>query len=515
MILPTTSLTTESKPIILPQQTWSNQQIVGLAQNDYHVRSSRSLAIRTRWKSLAIDSNYVWGTIELKNTAGSIIIHSAAAKKAASITPNPTASNISIQAAKDKKATEVKTASTKPKEIIQTAIRLSDFQSSCTCVSHQSPCQHALALLLLIDEVNYSGKNVFTEAAQPEWLLDAFKGVVEKRFKYSPSSTGDSQDSAKREAMTQGLMELELWLSDLLRSGLNTFKHKPHDYTTPMSHRLIDSELNDLARDVTRLSLIPKQHKDWPEVLLTEIGRMYALIQAFKKIDDLPKAVQGDVYMALGCPQIDTSSQASVTDTWYILGKSTEQQSRIKEQRIWLYGLKSKKIAFIARRHKANEGLEQHLLTASSIEAELLFYTSQYPLKAEVNTEAPVNVSGLNAVPELAFSNIAKNYEDFRKAKAQNPWLKNFPMLLGNVRPSREQNKIAKSNTKIDIWSLNDDAGYQLPLIRNFKYGWHLMALGMSDQLNFFAEWNGYELKPVSLWQNDSMHDVTAFRSLS
>ncbi len=504
---------TETRDFILPQQTWTHHQIVGLAQNDYHVRSSRSLAISTRWKSLAIDSDYVWGTIELKNTAGSIIINSAAAQKAAGITPNPTASKTQTP----KKV--IKTASTKPRELIQTAIRLDDFQSTCTCVSHQTPCQHALALLLLIDEVNYSGKNIFDEVAQPKWLVDAFKDVPEKRFNYNPdtSAVEGSTDSDKRELMAQGLMELELWLSDLLRSGLNTFKHKPHDYTNPMSHRLIDSELNDLARDVTRLSLIPKQHKDWPEVLLTEIGRMYALIQAFKKIDDLPKAVQGDVYMALGCPQIDSSksSTAFVTDTWYVMGKSGEQQNRKKEQRIWLYGTTSKRIAYIARHYQANEGLEQHLLTGSSIQAELVFYTSQYPLKAEVNNAAPINVSGLAKAPDIAFSNIAQNYEDFRKAKAQNPWLKHFPMLLSDVHPSREQNKIARSKTKIDIWSLHDDAGYQLPIVRNFKYGWHLMALGLSDQLNFFAEWNGYDLKPVSLWQNESLQDVTSFRSLS
>jgi len=496
----------------LPQQTWTSQQIVGLSQNDYHVRSSRSLAVASRWKSLAIDDTYIWGTITLKNTAGTISIQATTTNKTTSATVAKPVTG------------STKTAANKSKQVIQTAIRLEDFQSSCTCVSHHSPCQHAMALLFMLDDVNYSGNNIFSAKSQPDWLKEAFTDVPEQRFGDNNTAiTNQELVTSKHEVIAQGLAELELWLSDLLRGGLNRFKDKPHDYTNAMSHRLIDSDLQALARDINKFALIPKQHmfkrhaaqsSNWPELLLAEIGRIYALIQAFKRLDDLPKAVQGDVYMALGWPQVDATSQ-SISDNWYILGKAVEQQGKLKEQRTWLYGKQSHKLAFITRRYKANERLNQHLLTGTTLDAELQFYNSQHPLKAEVSNQATATVSSTEASPHLEFSSIAIAHEKFRKAKAQNPWLRQFPMFLGNVAPSREQSKIAKSKSKVDTWTIHDQAGYQLPVVRNFKYGWHLMALGLSDQLNFLAEWNGYDLKPVSLKQDEHMHDIQSFRGLS
>jgi len=358
-------------------------------------------------------------------------------------------------------------------------------------------------------------------------LVEAFKDISEQRFSFGLShqlskglsNTNSESVTDKHETIAKGLAELELWLSDLLRSGLNRFKDKPHDYTNTMSHRLIDSDLHDLARDINKFAQIPKQdmfkrNGNWPELLLAEIGRLYALIQAFKKLDDLPKAVQGDIYMALGWPQLDNTSER-VTDNWYILGKTIEQQNKHKEQRTWLYGKQSNKIAFTTRRYKANEGANQHLLTGTTLNTELQFYNSQYPLKAEVVRNSPITISGLETAPQLDFMSIATAHESYRKAKSQNPWLRQFPMFLTNVLPNREQSKIAKSKSKIDIWTMQDHEGYQLPVVRNFKYGWHLLALGMSDRLNFLSEWNGYDLKPMSLLQNEHMYDIQSFRGLS
>ena len=496
---------------VLPQQTWTGQQIIGLAQNDYHVRSSRSLAIASRWKSIAIDDAYIWGTITLKNTAGTISINTASSN-----TPIGTASK-AVKKASEK---TVPTVNSK-KQVIQTAIRLKDFHSNCTCVSHHSPCQHAMALLFLLDEVNYSGNNIFSNSPRPDWLVESFKDVTEKRFT-TELIDDETPTATKHKAIAQGLTELELWLSDLLRSGLNSFKDKPHDFTTAMSHRLIDSDLQDIARDITKLAMIPKQssftqHGDWPQLLLAEIGRLYALIQAFKKVDQLPKAVQGDVYMALGWPQLDSSSQ-TITDNWYILGKATEQQGRKKEQRTYLYGMNSEKLAYISRRYEANKATNQHLLTASTLHAELQFYNSQFPLKAKVSdTIKPKIITTQNTaqLSNLEFTSIAKAHEQYRQAKLKNPWLRYFPMLLTDVKPTRQQIKVAKGKSKIESWRIHDTDGYQLPLMRNFKYGWHFMSLGMSNQLNFLAEWNGYDLKPISLLQDEDLYDIHAFRGLT
>jgi uncharacterized protein YcfJ len=120
------------------------------------------------------------------------------------------------------------------------------------------------------------------------------------------------------------------------------------------------------------------------------------------------------------------------------------------------------------------------LLPGTSMEAELIFYPSNYPLRAAIkkhlNTmRTSKEISGYSTAEQLLTTHAA--------VLALNPWLEALPAPLQTVIPVRRSER----------WFARDAA----------TTGWTLTALSGGYPMTIFGEWNGRSLLPITAWADD------------
>ena len=115
-----------------------------------------------------------------------------------------------------------------------------------------------------------------------------------------------AQAKAKRQEerylkVQNGIAELELWLKDLVQAGLLTVPQKGAYYFERMAARLVDSQATGLAGLVKSFNKLDFfKNDDWQKESLELISKIYLLIEAFNRLDQLPPLVQEEVKARIG-----------------------------------------------------------------------------------------------------------------------------------------------------------------------------------------------------------------------
>jgi hypothetical protein len=418
---------------------WTSEQVLGLSQHDYHIKTSRELAFAHKWQRLGQHTSLIWGDIPVKDKPG-----------------------------------------------LQTRVALQPLQFACSCASYQHPCNHALGLLLL-----YLAKpEVFQSTDAPLWAKD-----VVSHYDFSSLETLDIR---RWDRMQVGIHDLERWLLDSVSEGLETLRGKTQSFQQ-MADRLVDAQLNEVAKDVRQLAGLIVKNPSWHEDLLAALGSLYLLLEGFKRFDDLPKDNQADVALALGwLPNIQEGEK--LKDHWHILGKRLEPEVGRKIQRLWLWGEHSQRPALLVEMVHGKKLPSTQFLVGGVLKATLQFYPGSVPLRAEIhNLENIVQPHQ----PVSALFSIKEAVSNYRKAKTQNPWLKGFPLILKDVVLEKH-----------DQWMLCDSEGYTLPLPPKFAYGWHLQSLSPKG-LWVFGDYDGVRFLPLTVWGNGRLIELHTLRAVS
>lgn len=384
----------------------------------------------------------------------------------------------------------------------QTALSTNTWHGRCSCNSAKFPCRHLIALLLHFSEqsVNSTGEET------PSWVSDCLPEI-----RSSTTSTPDlSTIHAHRlEVVTQGLLELERWLKDLLQQGLATAAQRSKQFWFDAANRLVDVYAEPLARDVRELATLPGQDS-WPERLLARLGLLYLFIQGFKRFDQLSTATQMDLQLALGWqPEYSPSDTIQqISDHWLVLGRRQETAERQRQQRLWLWGRESGRFALLAETPplKVNQAL--CLPTGMAFEATVGFYPGNWPLFARIMGEIRPPTDNMDndwQRPNMSGRcTIEQAIGEYAQARTANPWLRIYPLLLSELQVEREQTG----------WQIRDEAGSVLPLPPRFNLGWQLLALSAGKPLSLFGEWNGAYLTPISLYRQGQWLDLHRWRAV-
>lgn len=433
---------------------WTTEQILGLAPDQFTLRASQGIAHRQKWMALHQDGATLWG-----------------------IFPN----------GKHKDG--------------QTAVFLPSLSLTCSCNSRKFPCRHELALLQLWQQQS----SLFT-SLPPVKQLAAWAKREQKKHNQTTNKSNrfvHKQSPAQRLAQLQsGLHELELWLTDIVRHGLASLPERPKTYWETMANRLIDAQATALAQQIRQLAKISPSQPNWPESTLKQMGRLTLIIQGFHHYDQLPAETQADLQTAVGWLPHPTSKQAVQADNWLVLGKSQDQIGKQHQTSSWLWGEKCQKAAQLIQINQPAKPEGMGRLTGSVLQGSLQFSPSNWPLLA-------VPQSGFQQIQHAfmptGFSTIQEAAKTVSQAKAVNPWLGHFPMLLHNVLPIQEQ----------PTWQLADKAGSRLPLPDKYSKIWQLEALaGGTPSLTLFGIWNGRFLQPLSVHIHDEWQDVHIWRGI-
>ena len=199
-------------------------------------------------------------------------------------------------------------------EPYETTVDHAEVGWRCTCPSRKLPCKHAVALLLLWsrggvpEAARPAGVETWIDArdrradpVRPDAEGVAVPGEATDRPD-SGSGNGDVPDAAgdpdrddldrsrdERVArMIEGLIELDRWLEDRMRTGLADPALARYATWDALAARLVDARAGALANRVRRLAGLVGAGPDWHSDVLAELGMLHLISEAGRRLPDLP-----------------------------------------------------------------------------------------------------------------------------------------------------------------------------------------------------------------------------------
>jgi len=427
---------------------WTHKQIIALAPDTTSALNAQALAVRSKWLSLGYNEQVIWGECQ---GSGS----------------NP----------------------------YRTQIDITELAFNCTCPSRKQPCKHAIGLFLLFADQ----KDAFTEKTlQQLTSLDTPKHKSDNKTE-STNKVVDTAAQAKRAQMrynkvTAGMQDLELWLRDLVRQGLAVAQGQPYSFWDNAAARLVDAQAPGVARLLREMASIPHSGIGWEERLLTQLGRVYLLISGFKRLQTLPAEMQADIRTQIGWTQNQEEllTSSGVRDRWLILAQRVTEEDKLRSQIYWLWGEQSQQAALILNFAYGSQPLDTSLIPGTSIDAELVFFESAYPLRSLVKILHDA-AGRVDIMP--GYSSIRDMMQAYAKALARNPWIEQFPVALQAVIPVFNDDGSCRG--------VRDADGYMLSTSGlSSQQIWQLLALSGGHAVGIFGEWNGDRFLPLSVYAN-------------
>jgi len=396
-----------------------------------------------------------------------------------------------------------------------------DSGYKCTCPSRKFPCKHSLALMWFRAE----GKVSFAPAAVPEWVKDwlgrrrGSAASSEKLAEEGPTRTKpaihlleDEQASAAdpktearaaaarernrsdREAgILAGLDDLDQWLADQVDRGIAAFVAQGSKECRSIAQRLVDAKAPGLA---TRLDALPTRlftlHEPArPIAAIQELGQIYLLAEAYRRQTELPPPLAADVRQAAGWSITREALLADETalrfnGIWHVVAALSEvQPDRLRRVETWLWreaaGDTAPRFALLLDFIPVATGAATSgYMTGDRIEAELIFYPSARPLRAQI-VRTVGGAQHVTADFELASASLDSAYAGYEQALAELPWLGAWPLAFRNAR-------VRRNGEALFLCSADD--GVALPLLE--AQSALALPLASLNTLDGIALWNGY-----------------------
>lgn len=387
--------------------------------------------------------------------------------------------------------------------LYQVKIDLGQFGYNCSCPSRKLPCKHVLGLLYLAQG---SPKEV-AEGTPPEWVNDwlAKRGAraekKEAKAKEEATKPVDAEAQARRaeqrsNRVGDGIDRLDLWLEDIIRSGLAGLERQPPSFWEEQAKRLIDSQAPALAARIRRIGEMVGIGKNWPELIFEQLSRVALITHAYKRMDQLSPTLQQEVRSMVGwtISQEELANVGTkVTDHWQVLSQRVEEEERLKVQRTWLLGQKTQQFALILQFSVAGTPFPETIIPGMRFDGELLFWPGATLSRAKLGTK-PAEMAPLQSISQ-ALTSIDQLHQRMKSELAANPWSDRFPVVLENVIPLPSEE---------EQWQLKDHQNQLLPLTRPAP--WKLLALSGGEPITLCGEWNGSTLLPLSVIANQQFH---------
>jgi hypothetical protein len=414
-------------------------------------------------------------------------------------------------------------------------VALGDLGYKCTCPSRKFPCKHVLALLwTYVDEAgSFAGQDT------PDWVNDwlgrrrpkssaapkraAGDGArarastaavepdapVERDEKSEARARAQSERlrAAREASIRTGLDELQLWITDQLDRGLAAFLPAAFQHCRQAAQRLADAKAPGLS---TWLDALPGRLLALPEAIrldaaIEALGSLYLLIEAYRRQDTLPPALQADVRRLVGWTQQRDALLADpgaprVKARWSVVATRSEvQPDRLRRVETWLARAgpgDGPRFAVLMDFTPVGTGsAASPFSTGEAFEAELVYYPSAAPLRAVIAERG-------SACPDgdwpAAATALPLQIERYRDDLARLPWLGDWPCAVRD----------AVVATGPDGMVLYDRPGGVALPITSGEMETLLPLVGLED-VTVFGLWDGRFLSlqtahtPLGLWTAD------------
>ncbi|WNG19227.1 SWIM zinc finger family protein [Cystobacter fuscus] len=387
--------------------------------------------------------------------------------------------------------------------LYQVRIDLSDLTPSCTCPSRKIPCKHCIGLLLLL------AAERLPQAATPAWVeewLTKRSAAAERKAakKAAPAAEGaapvDTKARAKRaserqERMARGMDALGLWMEDLVRGGLARLDTAASVHE--QAARLVDAESPGLAAQL-RLLAGELEGRPEPRRLVERLGRIALVVEAWRKLEQLPEPLAADVQARVGAPLRDEDVLARgerLQDTWAVVSQELDDSTHVREQRTWLLGTTHGRTARVLQFAVGASGqFSEKLIPGTAFDAELVYWPSAAPQRAKVLERRGDLRPWTGALPSLSLDTLQRR---FAEELARQPFQERVAAMLGGVVPVLENEE--------RMW-LRDATGSALRLGPCDR--WKLLALSGGHPVDVFGEWDGERLRPLSVLVDGTLYSL-------
>jgi hypothetical protein len=334
-----------------------------------------------------------------------------------------------------------------------------DIGSKCTCPSRKFPCKHALALMWLhVDEP--AG---FAPAEVPDWVAE----WMGRRRKSAAAPTAakvatagnsleaataevvatavDPATEAKRKAAAEkraadvrgqveaGLDDLEVWVSDQLRTGLGAFVGELPERCRRIAARLVDAKAGALA---SRLDELPSRVLRLPadervDAAIVELGKLTLLARAWRAAPDDPELRREVIATEARNDLVAAADAPRHAAVWEVLAEQiATRRDGLVSVSTWLLNTEpaGPRFAVLIDYFPASAGRRSGAFAVGScFWAELLFYPARLPLRAVILQRSDAEVRADAAWPVAADADPLAGYG---RALLAAPWLLAVPMVL-------------------------------------------------------------------------------------
>lgn len=403
-------------------------------------------------------------------------------------------------------------------------INEADAGYKCTCPSRKFPCKHSLALMWM----RADKATTFAPGPVPEWVKDwlsrrrgasstASKAEDEEgQPKSKPSirlteipepaaktdPKAEQRAAAARErnrldreaAVLAGLEDLDTWLSDQVGRGMASFVAQTTDACRTIAQRLVDAKAPGLAGRLdalpTRLFTLPGPTR--ASAAIRELGQVHLISQAYRRVSDLPELLAADSKQGVGWSVtrealLSDSEALRVDAQWRVFAVLSEAQpDRLRRVETWLWHENmadgAPQYAVLIDFIPISTGVTTGgYLVGDLIEAELTYYRSTIPLRAQITTLK--RGAEQNSAPlKLPNESLSDSYARYERELAQLPWLGTFPLSFrsASVRRTGDQLYLSDEKRELALPLHSSQANQALPLA----------SVGRIDGIGL---WNGYE----------------------
>ncbi len=439
---------------------WTDEKIAALSPNDSTERRGKMLANSSKWNYLATNYEAIWG--------------------------------------------ECKGSGSQPYFV---QINLSGPQFKCNCPVRKPPCKHILGLFFLYAKSSAVFKYQSPPNLVGNWLekhTAAANEVVKTSSNLIKTDEALEKTRLAKEKrwnqrlvlMANGIDELELWLSDIVRQGIANTDAQNASFWNQAAAKMVDAKLPKLSSYLKETYQLILQENDWTELVVARLGELYLWVEAFKKRELLSPSLQDELYNALGktVKKADVlTNSPSTKDNWLVMGKKEGVDIEGGNyRRVWLQGQESIENALLLDYSFGNAGFDEQYTVGDLLKGKLAYYSSNYPQRAVFDSFEPADLSA--KVRARAFSNINGMLKAYSQAIAKNPWLPQFPAAIADV------STFMNNHNQLKIKDIQDNI---LPIGHLEEATiWKILAISGGHPIGLFGEWDGLSFEPLSLFSS-------------
>ena len=390
----------------------------------------------------------------------------------------------------------------------------------CSCPSRKLPCKHAIALLLMWSRevvpdatpppavAGWAARRAARSdgASSPETPVSpvspdpaaspASGHASEADHPSEPADHDRDHDRARDERvarMREGLVELDRWLEDRMRTGLADPSLARYATWDELAARLVDARAGALANRVRRLAGLVGASPDWHDRVLAELGVLHLLAQAGLRVPDLPGDLADAVATTTGWQvrQADVLAGVPETDHWVVAGRSDTREDRIEVRRVWLWGRASGRWAMVLSFAAYRQSLDVSLEVGTAVHADLFRYPGG-AIRALVGDrrDEPERPAAPDPLDVMAVCDA------IGRAAAAEPWLERLAVTV-----------LAAPTVAAGRWVLTDPSG-SLPLVGERDALGALLAASLGEVVPITVEWTPHGVMPLTVHLPDRALDV-------